>query len=132
VFWSSTVPIHVPDARSKHPITVTSRTEDMATLSLAGLQALVEDLGLDVPIPVFAGADVLNNPLDIARSYVAEIVCNGLPTCDPQLAYNAISSPNNLDAGDLAITVQKACQGVKPDEAVDRIMEQVSRSRVAS
>lgn len=98
----------------------------MTTLSLSGLQTLVEGLGLEVPIPVFAGANVLIKPLDIARSYVARIVCNCLPACDPQLAYSAISWPSNRDAGDLAIAVPKACQGINPDEAMDRIMEEVS------
>lgn len=97
----------------------------MATLSLSALSTLLEQLGLEVPIPTFAGADVLNSPLDIARSYVAEIVRKSLPDCDPLLAYNAIAWPNNPDMGDLAVVVSKACQGVKPDEAADRIMEQV-------
>jgi hypothetical protein len=45
-------------------------TETMATVSLAGLETRLVDLGLG-PCPSFASADVLNRPLDIVRSYLA-------------------------------------------------------------
>ena len=43
----------------------------MATASLPGLEAFVAEIGLG-PIPSFAAADVLNNPIDIYHSYLAE------------------------------------------------------------
>jgi arginyl-tRNA synthetase len=97
----------------------------MATLSLSGLEALLEQLGLGVPIPRFANTEVLNKPLDIARSYLAEIVRNSLTECDAQLAYSSIIWPNNLELGDLAVVLPKVAHGAKWKEVEFRIMEQV-------
>jgi arginyl-tRNA synthetase len=60
----------------------------MATLDLGGLATKLEELGLG-PIPQFSEAHVLNKPLDIARSYLADIL-RSLVGCDPITAYNFI------------------------------------------
>lgn len=99
----------------------------METLSLTGLEARLAGLGLDVPIPIFTGADVLNKPLDIARSYLADTL-GKLADCNAAAAHGAIAWPNNIDNGDLVVILPKlthACHGTKPKELGFKIMEQV-------
>ncbi len=97
----------------------------MTTLSLTGLEARLARLGLDVPIPTFAGADVLNKPMDIARSYLADII-RKLTGCDAAVAPGAIAWSNNIDNGDLVVILPKlAAHGTKPQELGFKIMEQV-------
>jgi arginyl-tRNA synthetase len=78
----------------------------MGTLSVADLDALLGGLGLNVPIPQFPAADIQNKPLDIARSYLADIVC-GLVSCDRDVAFNSIQPTNSITGGDLAIRLPK-------------------------
>ena len=78
----------------------------MSTLSVAGLEALLQRLGLEVPVPSFAGADVLNKPLDIARSYLAAII-SSLAECDAATAYGAVTCPSQMDNGDLVVVPPK-------------------------
>jgi arginyl-tRNA synthetase len=96
----------------------------MATLNIAGLEALLKELGLDTPIPSFAGADVLNKPLDITHSYLAGIL-SSLVECDAATAYSAVISPSNIDNGDLAVVVPKLSQDGKPNEVGFEIMRKV-------
>lgn len=96
----------------------------MTTLSLTGLEARLAGLGLNVPIPTFAGADVLNKPLDIARSYLADILRKSA-VCDAAAAPGAIAWPNNIDNGDLVVILPKLTHGTKPKELGFKIMEQV-------
>jgi hypothetical protein len=77
----------------------------MSTLDLPGLEVRLEALGVG-PIPQFSRAHVLNNPLDIGRSYLADIL-GKLVGCDPIIAYNSIQSPKDIFNGDLAVHLQK-------------------------
>ncbi|OLN97805.1 Arginine-tRNA ligase, cytoplasmic 1 [Colletotrichum chlorophyti] len=78
----------------------------MATLSIEGLQSSLEKLSLDSPLPSFPGAGVLVRPLDIFRSYIAQIVAE-VVGCDPAVAYEAIQSTAAISMGDLAIILPR-------------------------
>jgi len=77
----------------------------MATTSLPGLEAYVAELGLG-PIPPFAAADVLNNPIDLCHSYLAEHFQHLLER-DPDLIYSAIQPPGTTTDGDLDIVLPR-------------------------
>ncbi|KAK6211534.1 arginyl-tRNA synthetase [Colletotrichum tabaci] len=78
----------------------------MATLSITGLQTSLERLSLDTPLPSFPVADVLVRPLDIFRSYIAQIVAEAAQ-CDPAVAYEAIQSTAAISMGDLAVILPR-------------------------
>lgn len=82
----------------------------MTTSTVTDLEALVEQLGVKVPIPQFPAADVLKRPLDIGRSYLADVFCS-LLECDPEVAYKSIHWPNDISSGDLAVILPKLSQG---------------------
>lgn len=82
----------------------------MTTLTVEGLEALLGKLGLTTPIPAFKSADVQNKPLDIGRSYLADIV-GGLAKSDPETAYKSIHWPNNIFNGDLAVILPRLSHG---------------------
>lgn len=97
----------------------------MATLTLSGLEGRLEDLGLTVPIPTFPRADVLNKPLDIARSYLAQILTSAAD-CDAETAYNATVWPNNIENGDLAVVIPKLGLHDRSDEVGFKIADKVN------
>jgi hypothetical protein len=74
----------------------------MATMSIADLEALLGGLDVNVPVPQFAAADILNNPLDVARCYLADIICS-LVLCSRDTALKCIQPANGVADGDLAI-----------------------------
>ncbi|KAF3397012.1 Arginine--tRNA ligase, cytoplasmic [Talaromyces pinophilus] len=82
----------------------------MTTSTVTDLEALLAQLGVKVPIPQFPAADVLKRPLDIGRSYLADIFCS-LLECDPDVAYKSIHWPNDISSGDLAVILPKLSQG---------------------
>src|SRR5262249_25410376 len=101
---------NVPDI---HGLVHGTHNLDLSTESsqnISGLEALLRGLGLNVPIPHFQSADVLNIPLDIGRSYFADILCS-LIKCDATTAYNSIQLPNTIDNGDLAVILPRLSQG---------------------
>jgi arginyl-tRNA synthetase len=81
----------------------------MSTLDLPGLAKILEGLGLG-PIPQFSEAHLLNNPLDIGRSYLADILSR-LVGCDPIPAYNSIQLPYDIYNGNLMVPLPKLCRG---------------------
>ena len=98
----------------------------MATASLVGLQAFVAEIGLR-PIPHFAEADVLNSPIDIYHSYLAERLL-ALVECNPHLVYNSIQLSKTIDEGDLDIVLPKLkLDGIKPKELAAELLSKVSR-----
>lgn len=76
------------------------------TTTTPGLKALLEELGLEVPIPQFAAASVLNRPLDIGRSYFAHILTS-IVKCDPEIAYSSLRRPHAIHDGDLTAILPK-------------------------
>jgi arginyl-tRNA synthetase len=84
----------------------------MTTLDQNGLVTRLEGLGLG-PIPDFVDAHVLNKPLDIGRSYLADIL-RSLVHCDPILAYKSIQWPNDIFTADLTVPLPKLSRGSEP------------------
>jgi arginyl-tRNA synthetase len=96
----------------------------MATLTTSGLEALFAELGLDVPIPHFESADMLSKPLDIGRSYIADIL-RSLVECDGTVAYKSIQWPSDIYSGDLAIILPKLKPGANLNELAFDITQKV-------
>jgi arginyl-tRNA synthetase len=97
----------------------------MTTLTTSELETTLHTLGLDVPIPQFTAADVLNKPLDLVRSYLANILSN-LVEADPVAAYNSISLSNNAEHGDLTVVLPRLCPGAKAGELAKDLIKKVS------
>lgn len=84
--------------------------ETMTTQTVSGLEAFLSGLGLKIPIPPFPAADVLNKPLDIGRSYLADILTS-IVECDLATACNSIQLPNNVYSGDFTVILPKLSHG---------------------
>lgn len=96
----------------------------MSTLNQAGLRQLLENLSITAPTSDITDATVLNNPLDLCRTTLAELL-SGLIECDVQTAYKSIQWPNNIFNGDLSVTVPKLCPGRKPAELSSQLVDKV-------
>ena len=96
----------------------------MATLTISDLEVLLGNLGLNVPIPPFEAADVLNKPLDIGRCYFAEILSN-LVAGDSKNAYTSILSPGDVLNGDLAVILPRLSHGSNPNELAFDLINRV-------
>jgi arginyl-tRNA synthetase len=96
----------------------------MATTSLPGLETFVADLGLG-PLPHFATADILNDPMDLYHSYLAEDF-GRLIESDPDLVYKAIQPPNTIQDGDLDIVLPRLkLSGGSPKELGAELLKKV-------
>jgi arginyl-tRNA synthetase len=96
----------------------------MARSSLLGLKSLVEEIGLG-PIPSFEAANILNNFIDIYRSYLAENF-QTLIECNSNLIYESIQLSNATANGDLDIVLPKLrLPGTNPKELVGELMRKV-------
>lgn len=93
------------------------------TTSLSGLQALLADIGVE-PTPSFAAADILNNPIDIYHSYLAEHF-HALVECDRDLVFSSIQPANTTGNGDLDIVLPKLKLPGKPKELADELRKNV-------
>lgn len=98
------------------------------TTSLPGLQAFLAELGLELePIPSFAAADVLNKPIDIYHSYLAEHF-QKLVDCDRGLVYDSIQPANATENGDLDVVLPKLkLPGITPKELAGELLKKVWR-----
>ncbi|KAF1971521.1 Nucleotidylyl transferase [Bimuria novae-zelandiae CBS 107.79] len=96
---------------------------------IAGLERALGGISLTTQIPHFHEADILHNPLDVCRSYLAELLCN-LVGCEPDLAYRSIQWPNNIFNGDLTVTLPKLCPGVKPSELAPDLLKKFPNDHV--
>ncbi|EEH33060.2 arginyl-tRNA synthetase [Paracoccidioides lutzii Pb01] len=74
----------------------------MGSLTIRGLETLLQSLGLTVPIPAFSAANVVVNPIDIYRCYVADVVKQAVG-CGEDIAFNAIQRTQVLAHGDVAL-----------------------------
>ncbi|KIX03973.1 arginine-tRNA ligase [Rhinocladiella mackenziei CBS 650.93] len=93
----------------------------MTTLDLGGLTSRLGDLGLG-PIPDFPEPHMLNKPLDIGRSYLADILRN-LVQCDLPTAYNCIQWPNDIFTADLTVPLPRLNHGADPTAFAMDLME---------
>ncbi|RYP67964.1 hypothetical protein DL769_005611 [Monosporascus sp. CRB-8-3] len=97
----------------------------MATLSIAGLEALLEELGLGTPIPDFPQSSPLRRPIDIYRAYLADTASVALQ-CDRHLTYEAVQSANIRDNSDLALVLPKLkLKSDKPKELAKECLVKV-------
>lgn len=94
------------------------------TLDQAGLTKLLNDLSITVPTSDLAEATSLDNPLDLCRITLAELLA-GIVECNVQTAYKSIQWPNNISNGDLSVTVPKLCPGQKPAEVSSQLVDKV-------
>ena len=101
----------------------------MATRTIAGLEELLGRLGLKVPHPHSAGTDVLYNPLDIGRSYLADIL-SSLVEGDAVTAFSSIQWPNNIESGDLSVVLPRLRPGVKPNVIAFDFSKKVKNSHI--
>lgn len=94
---------------------------------LTMMEALSRSLGslnLTVPIPEVKDAELLANPLDVYRTYLAEILTKAVGS-DIDAAYKSIQWPNNISNGDLAVILPKLRPGAKADEIAAELMKKV-------
>ncbi|KAF2665909.1 arginyl-tRNA synthetase [Microthyrium microscopicum] len=97
----------------------------MATLTISGLEQLLAGLDLVTPIPTCTDANPLNNPMDIYRSYVADIVQKAVG-CERSVAFKSIQCPQNIYNGDLAIILPRLGPKDKANVLAFEIAEKVS------
>lgn len=97
----------------------------MTTQTVAGLEGLIGALGAKIPIPSYPNADVQVRPLDIGRSYLADLLCSIIQG-DTSNVFGSIQSPSNIDNGDLVVILPKLSHGSDPDEFGRLIMQKVS------
>src|SRR5689334_5516102 len=103
----------------------------MATDTLNGLESLLGGLNVSGLAPVAASTDVLHNPIDIYRSQLADTII-GLVHSDPQVALDAIQLSNEVDNGDLVITLPRLRLQKTADELEEignELTQQVSKRR---
>lgn len=101
----------------------------MATLTLHGLQILLEDLGLKVPLPQFSAAEVLAKPMDIGRAYLADILCS-LVESNSDHAYGSIQWPGDIYNGDLAVVLPKLRHRADSEALAFDLMKRVCLSHL--
>jgi arginyl-tRNA synthetase len=95
------------------------------TLTLEALEALLASLGVSTPVPRFDGRDVLVNPLDLFRSYLAATLTE-LVGCEPAVALAAIQLPQAM-MGDLEVIVPRLkVKGPKPVDLAFDLCQKVS------
>lgn len=63
----------------------------MTSSSPEGLQTLLEQVGVREALPEFAEADVINNPIDIHLSALADVLVQSTG-CEANVAYESIAS----------------------------------------
>lgn len=97
----------------------------MATPSTSHLEHSLKALSLDTPIPHFTPANVLNQPLDIFRSYFADILRTILGS-DSDTTYNAVQLSNNPIHGDLTVVLPRLHLSAEPAETANDICQKVS------
>ncbi|KAF7553773.1 hypothetical protein G7Z17_g3370 [Cylindrodendrum hubeiense] len=100
----------------------------MATCTVNGLQDLLGKAGLDTPVPDFPGGDIVHNPQDIFRAYLADTL-QKLVEVDRAVAYDAIQPSNMTGMGDLVIVSPRLrLKGVKPKDLVSDLAHRLPRS----
>ncbi|KAH7269391.1 uncharacterized protein BKA55DRAFT_588120 [Fusarium redolens] len=98
------------------------------TCSVSGIENLLGRVGLDTPIPEFPGADIVHNPQDIFRVYLADTL-EKLLHCDRMVAYDAIQTSNVTGMGDLVIVAPRLrLKNVKPEDLVKDLLQKLPRT----
>ncbi|KAI4949826.1 hypothetical protein J4E86_007781 [Alternaria arbusti] len=89
---------------------------------MEALEDVLSALNLNVPMPGVNNAEVLANPLDVYRTYLAEVLADAVG-CDINVAYKSIQWPNNIFNGDLAVILPKLQPGAKAEEVAVVLMK---------
>ncbi|KAI1259737.1 arginyl-tRNA synthetase [Xylariaceae sp. FL1019] len=100
----------------------------MTTLTAAGLDTLLAELGLQHPLPPSSYPTVLSRPCDIYRAHLADL-CAQLLECDIGLSHEAIASPTTRDNGDLSLVIPKL--GLGASRAGDVIRDSLQNFKSA-
>lgn len=97
----------------------------MGTLSIESLEAQLDNLGIHSPVPKYPDTQVLQNPIDIYRSYLTHLLVP-LVGAEPQVVYDSLQWTNNLGHGDILLVVPKLrLKGVKPAEYAKELASKV-------
>ncbi|EXA51765.1 arginyl-tRNA synthetase [Fusarium oxysporum f. sp. raphani 54005] len=98
------------------------------TCSVTGIENLLGKAGLDTPIPEYPGADIVHNPQDIFRVYLADTL-QKLVNCDRLVAYDAIQTSNITGMGDLVIVAPKLrLKDVKAEQLAKDLLQRLPRT----
>lgn len=96
----------------------------MPTFTITELEDLLKGLDLQTPVPQFASSNVLSRPLDLCRSYLADLLCS-LVDCNPTSAYSAVQLSGDPLHGDLTVVLPRLCPGRKAGEVAEEILDKV-------
>lgn len=98
----------------------------MGTLPTRDLEFLLHKFNAETPVPLFPGADIRSNPIDVYRCYIVDAV-RKLVECDAEVASDAIQRTSSTAAGDLVLVIPRLkLKGVKPQELAQDIASKVS------
>ncbi|WEW61467.1 arginyl-tRNA synthetase [Emydomyces testavorans] len=101
----------------------------MATLTHQGI---LQILGGEIPVPDFPAVNIVDNPVDIYRSFLADTV-QRLTGCDKDAAYDAIQRTSSANNGDLVLVVPRLrVKGVKPNDLAGQIISKFPISSLIS
>ncbi|KAI1067961.1 hypothetical protein LB507_004500 [Fusarium sp. FIESC RH6] len=99
----------------------------VTTCSVSGIENLLDKAGLHTPIPEYPGADIVHNPQDIFRVYLADTI-QKLTDCDRQIAYDAIQTSNVTGMGDLVVVAPKLrIQNTNHEELAKDLLQKLPR-----
>ncbi|KAJ4137427.1 hypothetical protein NW768_003014 [Fusarium equiseti] len=99
----------------------------VTTCSVSGIENLLDKAGLHTPIPEYPGADIVHNPQDIFRVYLADTI-QKLTDCDRQIAYDAIQTSNVTGMGDLVVVAPRLrIQNTNHEELAKDLLQKLPR-----
>jgi arginyl-tRNA synthetase len=96
----------------------------MTTLQADGLAQLLGSLSVSTTLPGIEGADSLANPLDVLRASLVELLARNID-CTAEDANKSIQWPNDIQNGDLSITLPRLRPGCKPKELSAELVDKV-------
>jgi arginyl-tRNA synthetase len=97
----------------------------MSTLDVGGLSQLLQSLAVSDWATDHVNASVLANPIDILRVSLARLLIR-LVDCKADDAYKSVQWPNDINNGDLSITLPRLRPGSKPKEISSELMDKVN------
>ena len=96
----------------------------VVTTNATGLEEALQSLGLDGPLHHYPSSNMLEKPLDVARSYLADIL-HSLADVELSVAYNSIQWPNNIFNGDLVVILPRLSHGADTDALALDLIQRV-------
>lgn len=77
------------------------------TRKMKRLETQLEKLNVHVPVPSYGAAQILENPIDVYRSYLANILEPLLKDASSQNVHHSIQYTNSLSYGDLILVIPR-------------------------